>query len=214
MTTRAELRRRPSGAQLSTTRLAAELVTISRDGIEVSFDETGKVRARMAVDREDALSFPVDISPDGDQAVARVVQPYDAIVNWSFLELGHRLDCDVRIDGAPAAGGDDEAARRVLLASAISDIQDYERKLLEDRGGAVDALRAATPTKPTPVRGLIEALAAKGEIVLVAGQEGSLGVFEELIDKPDELYEALLDSPAIDEIFLDEAQFKKRWKKL
>jgi hypothetical protein len=218
MTTRAELRRHPAAVHLSPTRLAAELATISSDGVEVSLDEpAGRIRARIALDRADAFSFPIEVDPKGDYAIARVVQPHDAIVNWTFVELGRRLDCDVLIDEVVAAHVEDEAAARVLLGSAISDIQDYERRVLEERDRVPtieDLLAAAPPVKQTPVRALIEALAAKGEIVLVDGHEQSLGVFEELVDKPDELYEALLDSPAVDEIFLDDAQFKKRWKKL
>ncbi len=216
MTTRAALRRRPTTAHFSGTRLAAELATISRDGVEVSFDGPAAcIRARIAVERDDALSFPVEVTADGEQVTAQVVGPYDAIVNWSFLELGRALDADVLIDGALAAHPEDDGARRVLLGSAISDIQDFERRLLDDRASSVESLRAAAPATPSkPVRALIDALAEKGEIVLVDGHDQSLNVFEEMVDKPDELYEALLDSPAVDEIFLDEAQFKKRWKKL
>ncbi|MBS1117931.1 MAG: hypothetical protein H6Q90_159 [Deltaproteobacteria bacterium] len=220
MTSRAELRRRPSGVHFTATRIAAELATISRDGIEVSFED-GRIRARIALDRDDAFSFPVEVGEEGDHVVARVVPPHDAIVNWSFLELGRALACDVLIDDALVIHGDDAAARRVVLGSAISDIQDFERRVLEQRASvpSLDALRAAAvatvgPVKSTPVRALIEALAAKGELVLVEGHEASLGAFEELADKPAELYEALLDSPAVDEIFLDEDQFTKRWRKL
>lgn len=211
MTKRAELRRRPGGAAFSATRIAAELATISRDGIEVSFDEpTGMIHARIALDREDAFGFPVEVNED--RVIAHVVGRADAIVNWSFLELGRRLECDVLIDHALAVDGDSEAdqlARRVVLGSALSDVQDFERQALEERG----------PAAPTPaagriasVRAFLEALADAGDLELAEGHERSLGVFEDFVDKPDDLYTALLDSPAVDEIFLDEAEFKKRWR--
>jgi len=213
MTTRAELRRRPEHPALSATRIAAELVSISDAGIELSFDErAGLIRVRIALDRDDAFGFPIEVNDD--RAIARVVGAADAIVNWSFLELGRRLECDVLIDDEPAAANgdseEDQLARRVVLGSALSDVQDFERRVL---AGRVAAPAPPPPAERAPVRSLIEGLAEKGEIVLVEGKDQSLAILEELVDKPLELYEAILENPGVDEIFLDEAEFKKRWRK-
>jgi hypothetical protein len=205
MTARAELRRRPDGVALSATRVAAELATISRDGLEVSLDGS-MIRARIALERAEAFGFPIEVHED--RVVGRVVPPFDAIVNWTFLELGRRLHCDVLIDDQLATG-DDELAKRVVLGSALSDVQDFERRALVEDKPAIEK-----PARIASVRAFIEALAEDGDLEIAEGHDRSLGVFEDYVDKPDELYTALLDSPAVDEIFLDEAEFKKRWRKV
>jgi hypothetical protein len=206
MEPRAELRRRSGGAELSAGRLARAVEAISRDGVLFSFDATAScVRVRIAVSEADAVTIPVELL-DGDRLVTAGASTDGPLTTWCFAAIGRVLDCDVFIEGERSANanGDLEAnvlVREMLFRAARTDVADAEERLLEDR-----LLNGSAPPRDrAPVRAFLRDLVEDGNLVLAPGPARALAALEALIDAPRELYAALLDSPAVDELFLDEA---------
>ena len=61
-------------------------------------------------------------------------------------------------------------------------------------------------TKPDIVA-FLESLVKAGKLALTADSAKALARLEPLLDEPEALYEELLDSPEVDEIFLSDEEF-------
>jgi hypothetical protein len=62
------------------------------------------------------------------------------------------------------------------------------------------------------VRRFVTALVAD-EKILLAGDLSELADLEPMADDPEQLYEALLDSPTVEEVFLSETEFLDLFRK-
>ena len=207
---RAELRRLVNAAPLTAERLITALAEISRDaGINVSLGD-GALYFRVAQPIEDAAQVSVEIAPEIIVAVAD--DWLDGALTWCCSALAPHLGCAAIIDGEVRRVHTeaDLVATRGLLATAKRDLERREERVVAKRQGR-------TPNPPfaiAPVRALLHALARDGAIILVEGRDQGLAALEAFAEVPALLYEQMLDSSAIDEVFIDELEFIARWKSM
>jgi HSP90 family molecular chaperone len=156
----------------------------------------------------DAAQVSLELSPDIIVAVSD--DWMDGALTWCVSALAPRLECAAIIDGEvrKVTTEADLVATRAVLVTAKRDLEQREERTLAKRHG-----RATNPPFAiAPVRALLQELAREGAVVLVEGRDQGLAALEAFAEAPAQLYEQMLESSAIDEVFIDEKEFIARWR--
>jgi hypothetical protein len=137
-----------------------------------------------------AAAFMLDIVGQGRRVTAAANGPSAALLAWAFHALATSLKCTL-LDGegesaiVPAPDDHREAAIAYLTAYE-SEVHAARRGEEEERGAD-----------------LLAWLAREGHLLLA--QKGAVDI-DELLDQPAALYELLLESDAIDDVFVSERE--------
>lgn len=206
MSTDLELQQRKEGLPLTARAINQGLMQISEEsGIRTELEDCGKlIRFRIGLksDAPDFARIQVDLAKNGSKLVGSTRGHGAALLYWCFHALARRLGCDLRdpqLDVAPAPNP------RGFLDDAKRLVRDYEAAVLrraQDGDGDEDDVPGSNH--------LAEFLAWLVELEMLSlacPNTAELARQIELDDDSLDLYESLLESPAVDEIFASEEEF-------
>jgi len=149
-----------------------------------------RLALRLALDDAACAGFVLDFAGQGSRVIGSAHGPSAALLAWALHSVAEKLGCGLEEEGATIA-----PAPAKHRDAAIAYLERYEAAVLAAR---------REPPDPDPdafVRWL-----AREEHVALADE----ATFEDLpLDNPEALYEQLLESDGIDEVFVSERELSR-----
>jgi hypothetical protein len=209
MSTDLVLRPMPGGPTLTKARIAGALLAISTEtGLRFLLAPTATaihVRARLRDDDELGASVSVHFASNGSKVTGTTRGAGGALLSYCFGAIAIELGCELfdPQEGATIRAGGDER----LLDAAKQVVADHEESVLADRSYDGGEGAGEGDARDGEVARFLAQLAADEKVLLSPGKSDELEELEALADDPEQLYERLLDSPAVEEVFLGEREF-------
>lgn len=143
----------------------------------------------LAPDDGAAAGFMLDFIGQGDRVRGAARSPRDVLLVWAFHALAAATRCRLATSDGAEIAPEPERHREAALAY----LADYEEGVRATRSGERDA----------GLEGFLAFLVADGHLALAAGE----AIDEEVaLDDPSGLYELLLESDAVDDVFVSERE--------
>jgi hypothetical protein len=202
------LRRRKGGAALSQKAVKEALEALSSAELKTWLGE-GVIHFAIELPKgdEDCAAVAITLAKNGSRLSARAGS---ALMSWCVHALGGALEADVEAPDITDELGVTELA--ALRARAIEVLRAHEREVFEDRvldGDDPTGSEVVDSVEEDSLLGFFAWLVEKKELALNGGV-GELADLNVLADKPEDLYEALLDHEEVDDVFLSEVEFVDR----
>lgn len=188
-----------TGRDLTPERVARALADLSR---------VGPIRCALGANRDGApvMLFWLALGPDDPDCARLLIAFADdgarlaglsnnqaaALLDWSFRRLARDLACAL---DDPRDGEED--SDQAIEAAALDLLRQHEDASRLDRDYRGDGVEPAATTD------FIDWLVASGKLVLAGDRNQELDALEALIDRPELLYQVLMDSVLVEELFLD-----------
>ncbi len=210
MSTDLVLKRTVGGVSLNRTNVARALAEISTpDGLKCGLATDGSsVLIGVSLPTADPRSsgFQVSFTNGGRKLVGSTRGGGGPLLFWCFHALAARLGSELfdPQTGAQLTPNDEPflAAATAQVTANESDILANEPYVGPDDETAANVADAASQL----LIGFLESLVAEEQLSLTASAR-ELGHLAPQLNDPGELYETLLESPLVDEVFLSESQF-------
>ena len=179
---------RAGHAALDTRNLREALRTVSaRDGVQLHLTDEGTIAFGLGGSPLDRRALALDLELKKGSITLSVQDDLAPLASW----LGGALV------GALGCTSEDPAATPSSLASVQELLERHE----EEAGDGV------IPTHADPRVEAVLQLVRLGRIAIVPGGEVELAELVQAHRRPDRLYELLLDSDAVDDLFLSQSEF-------
>lgn len=210
MSTDLVLKRAATGVSINRTNVARALAEISTpDGLKCGLAADGlAIHIGVSLPATDSrrAGFTVSFTRGGRELVASARSGNGPLLCWCIHMLAAQLGCAL-FD--PQAGELVTPNGQPFLAQAQSLLAEYESDLLaqEPYAGPPDADAAGEANEVSQLLiGFLESLVAAEQLSLTTAASELVHLVPQL-KEPSDLYEALLDSPQVDDVFLSESEF-------
>ncbi len=194
MSTSLTLQQTSASGPLLPATLAQALAALARRGEAPRGSMRGQVMrlvGSLSLDDDACAAFTLDFIAQGDRVRGAAHGPSTALFTWAFHALAKSLKCTLRgDDGAEVA-----VAPEAHVEGARAYLATYEADVRATRGA-----RAEDDAAP-----FVAWLAREEHVALVDGAEDA--AFASLpMNDPPALYEELLESDAVDDVFVSESE--------
>lgn len=193
---------------LTTARLRTSLASIGQEaGLRLSLvgDAVG-IRVTLALAPDHAGAFEVLVARVGARLTLTTREPQVPVALW----LAHRLAAQVRgtvFDPQRGQDSTDSPALDVVKALVAA----HEREV-PARGAAPEGEALGYDAEDLEI--LLAALVDAEAIDVEDTSDTRLSTLVPLLGDPVVLYQAMLDHPAVDEVFIEDTAFYEAWKRL
>ena len=198
------LQRRKEGLPLSARTINHALMQISEEfGIRSELSDCTKlIHFRLGM-RSEAKSATVEVNltKTGSKLVGTTPPMRSALLAWCFHSLARRLGCEL-VDPKSDERGPRTPNPKAYVEEAKSAIRNYEDDVL-----AGDSLPGDEFAMDSQLVEFLDWLVEQEKLSLACKTTAELVRQIELDDESIDLYESLLESPAVDEIFASEEEF-------
>lgn len=199
--------RRKEGLPLSARTINRALMQISEEfGIRSELLDCGTVirfRIGLKSDAPNCAQIGIAVTKTGSKVTGSVRGPAAALLAWCFHALARRLDCelvDPQLDGkTPQAPNP-----RAFLSDAKTQIRAHEEAILAEQAVADED---AEPGVDGQLVEFLEWLVEREKLSLACKSTAEVVRHIERDEDSLDLYESLLECPAVDEIFASEEEF-------
>jgi hypothetical protein len=209
MSTDLVLRRTETGVSLNRTNVARALGEICTDGLKCGLSDDKlsiRIGVSLAVTDPRCSGIEVSFTSGGRKLTGTTRRGGGPLLYWCLHALAARLGCELfdPQEGKLVAPNSEQ-----FLAAAKAQVTANESDLLADEP-YVEPPDTAASSEGTDgsqlLIGFLDSLIAAEQLSLT-GAVTDLGQLASQLDEPSELYETLLDSPLVDEVFVSESQF-------
>jgi hypothetical protein len=214
MSTDLRLRRRADGAPLTPKNVELAFAEISRASeLRVAL-AANVVRFRIALDEDDpeVAAIRIAFSRSGDALSGSASGRGAPLLYWSFHRLAAQLGCELEDPQADDAGGvvtpDADryfAEARALIAGHEEDVMQGREE--EDEVEGDEEEEDDDDGEEDQIRAFVGDLVRTGKVLLVSDEAAEYAVWSGMMEDPEALYEAIIESDAVDEVFLSESEF-------
>lgn len=206
------LKRAPGGVSIDPESIARALATISRpDGLKCALGAEGltiRVGALLPATNAGSAHISVSFKARGQGLTASSGGGGGPLLYWCLHALAAQLPCNL-FD--PQAGKTLTPHAEPFLARAKALVAASEEQVLAERAYVEDLQANASSSATDAVDalvGFLDGLVSEEKLAL-NGPAGELAHLGAHLSAPSELYEALLDSPLVEDVFLSESQFAR-----
>lgn len=157
-----------------------------------------RVASALTLDDDACAAFTLDFPAQGDRVRGNANGPSAALLAWAFHLLAETLDCTL-VDGEAGEGVVVEASAAEHREAALAYLTQHEADVLEAR---------RAPERGTSPHAFLAWLAREEHIALASPAGPDVDTLAGALPMKDAgaLYEMLLDSEAVDDVFLSERE--------
>jgi hypothetical protein len=203
------LRKRAQDLSPKNVARALEAVCATRELKAYLADKNTTVGFRVALPADDDEHVRIAIAFGKDTLRGSARGRGGPLLSWCFHAIAEELGCDL---DDPQGASDGAGAS---YEAALDVVREHEKEVLEDRAYSPDTGDTGDSLPPSSAdeegKALAQFLAwlVATEKLALADEDdlGELAGLSHLAAKPADLYEALLDAPEVDDIFVSEAEF-------
>lgn len=179
--------------------------------LKVSLGKKGdSLLCRLALAEGDPEAAALRISFSSRRVQGETRGGAAALLYWCFHSLAARLSCDL-VDLQEDARRAVSPSPERFFEDACRVVREHEREVLADRAYAGDGGDSPAEGTRTVADFLVE-LVKSGKLVLSAGDVSALQGLQHIDRDPEDLYEELLESEDVEELFLSGREFEAQLK--